>query len=106
MLYPQNGDRIVAIDSVTSLHPMYRAAWARVYVYTITRENLYETKQTAIDRESRPDRPHALDSTAVPRHAAHLAALARNSLLVHSVHLKRLLNVHRLLFIFQCFFSF
>jgi len=24
MLYPQNGDRIVAIDSVTSLHPMYK----------------------------------------------------------------------------------
>ena len=23
MLYPQNGDRIVAIDSVTSLHRMY-----------------------------------------------------------------------------------
>ena len=23
MLYPQNGDRIVAIDSVTSLHPVY-----------------------------------------------------------------------------------
>jgi len=23
MLYPQNGDRIVAIDSVTSPHPMY-----------------------------------------------------------------------------------
>ena len=23
MLYPQNGDRIVAIDSVTSHHPMY-----------------------------------------------------------------------------------
>ena len=23
MLYPQNGDRIVAIDTVTSLHPMY-----------------------------------------------------------------------------------
>jgi len=23
MLYPQNGDRIEAIDSVTSLHPMY-----------------------------------------------------------------------------------
>jgi len=23
MLYPQNGDRIVTIDSVTSLHPMY-----------------------------------------------------------------------------------
>ena len=24
MLYPQNGDRIVAIDFVTTLHPMYR----------------------------------------------------------------------------------
>ena len=23
MLYPQNGDRIVAKDSVTSLHPVY-----------------------------------------------------------------------------------
>jgi len=25
MLYPQNGDRIVAIDSVTSFHPMYNS---------------------------------------------------------------------------------
>jgi len=25
MLYPQNGDRIVDIDSVTSLQPMYSA---------------------------------------------------------------------------------
>jgi len=24
MLYPQNGDRIVATDFVTSLHPMYK----------------------------------------------------------------------------------
>ena len=24
VLYPQNGDRIVTIDYVTSLHPMYR----------------------------------------------------------------------------------
>jgi len=24
MLHPQNGVRVVAIDSVTSLHPMYR----------------------------------------------------------------------------------
>jgi len=24
MLYPQTGDRIVAVDSVTSLHPMHR----------------------------------------------------------------------------------
>ena len=24
MLCPQNGDRIMAVDSVTSLHPMYR----------------------------------------------------------------------------------
>jgi len=30
MLYPQNGDRIVTIDSVTSLHPMYyRSAQCR-----------------------------------------------------------------------------
>jgi len=27
MLYPQNGDRIVAIDSVTSLHPVYFENW-------------------------------------------------------------------------------
>jgi len=27
VLYPQNGDRIVTIDSVTSLHPIY-------YIYT------------------------------------------------------------------------
>ena len=26
MLYPQNGDRVVAIDSVTSLRPMYKHA--------------------------------------------------------------------------------
>ena len=25
MLYPQNGDRLMAIDSVTSLHPLYMA---------------------------------------------------------------------------------
>ena len=28
VLYPQNGDRIVATDSVTSVHPMYRPAYA------------------------------------------------------------------------------
>jgi len=32
MLYPQNGDRIVAIDYVTSLHPMY----IRVHFRNIT----------------------------------------------------------------------
>jgi len=26
VLYPQNGDRIVTIDSVTSLHPVYGTA--------------------------------------------------------------------------------
>jgi len=26
VLYPQNGDRIVAIDSVTSLRPLYKTA--------------------------------------------------------------------------------
>jgi len=32
VLYPQNGDRIVTIDSVTSLHPVYsegRLEWVR-----------------------------------------------------------------------------
>jgi len=28
VLYPQNGDRIVTIDAVTSLHPMYRRSTA------------------------------------------------------------------------------
>ena len=28
MLYPQNGDRIVDIDSVTSLHPVYRPMYS------------------------------------------------------------------------------
>jgi len=27
MLYPQNGDRIVAMDTVTSLHPICTGAW-------------------------------------------------------------------------------
>ena len=30
MLYPQNGDRIVTIDSVTSLDPMYSVPGARL----------------------------------------------------------------------------
>jgi len=38
VLYPQNGDRIVTIDSVTSLHPMYnffnpRWAMAMIHAY-------------------------------------------------------------------------
>ena len=34
MLYPQNGDRILAIDVVTSLHPMYsHDTIAIVWVY-------------------------------------------------------------------------
>ena len=33
--YPQNGDRIVTIDPVTSLHPVYR--WDRGhYVFALT----------------------------------------------------------------------
>jgi len=37
VLYPKNGDRIVTIDSVTPLHPMYMfiiPAKARDYVFT------------------------------------------------------------------------
>jgi len=37
MLYPQNGDHIVAMDSVTSLHPVY---W---HCYHTVRNMVYET---------------------------------------------------------------
>ena len=30
MVYPQNGDRIVAIDFVTSLHPVYNVGLSRI----------------------------------------------------------------------------
>ena len=29
MFYPQNGDRILAIDCMTSLHPMFSTQWYR-----------------------------------------------------------------------------
>jgi len=60
MLYPQNGDRIVAIDSVTSLHPMYRvngleancclavANWAR-YAATFVAARLLPTAEKSRD---------------------------------------------------------
>ena len=38
MLYPQNGDRIVAIDSVTSLHPVYNQAIMAVSVAATRRD--------------------------------------------------------------------
>ena len=36
MLYPQNGDRIVAIDSVTSLQPMYTFSYVIILLIIIT----------------------------------------------------------------------
>jgi len=35
VLYPQNGDRVVTIDAVTSLHPVYSS----VDVHTVVRAN-------------------------------------------------------------------
>ena len=35
MLYPQNGDRIVTIDSVTSLHPMYKIRYLDIYLFRV-----------------------------------------------------------------------
>ena len=35
MLYPQNDDRIVATDSVTSLRPRYTAATILLILYTL-----------------------------------------------------------------------
>ena len=37
MLYPQNGDRIVAIDSVTSLHPMYSFSESYLYIPDVSK---------------------------------------------------------------------
>ena len=36
MLYPQNGDRIVTIHSVTSRHPVYRRAGDDVDVFKMS----------------------------------------------------------------------
>jgi len=44
MLYPQNGDRIVAIDSVTSLDPMYNSgSILRHFLKHVTLRNLCYT---------------------------------------------------------------
>ena len=39
VLYPQNGDRIVTIDSVTSLHPVYSACPGGLYVLLLLLNN-------------------------------------------------------------------
>jgi len=41
MLYPQNGDRIVATDTVTSLHPMYTSRMQHdgADTYTVSQKN-------------------------------------------------------------------
>jgi len=35
VLYPQNGDRIVTIDSVTSLHPVYKIRYLDIYLFRV-----------------------------------------------------------------------
>jgi len=35
MLYPQNGGRIVAIDSVTSFHPMYTSCSSLLFLVNV-----------------------------------------------------------------------
>jgi len=50
MLYPQNGDRIVTIDSVTSLHPMYIRSELRSR--TVLTKDVYYSKQRERERKS------------------------------------------------------
>ena len=70
MLYPQNGDRIVAIDSVTSLHPVY--CWRKfnvVFFSSTDLEFLYEN-----DTDTRRERRfHSFRFTAFTECAAEAA---------------------------------
>jgi len=54
-LYPQNGVRIVAIDTVTSLHPTYNEAasetWLAVFVWH--RQGSYELQTSPVTAEYR-----------------------------------------------------
>ena len=54
MLYPQNGDRIVTIDSVTSLHPAYSGLMARDSRTTVHDKGLKKLNPKTFD--GMPDR--------------------------------------------------
>jgi len=55
MLYPQNGDRIVAIDSVTSLNPMYSVVTAGVLMGGgRRRRQLTPSKLTPVQQQQQP----------------------------------------------------
>ena len=62
MAYPQNGDRIVAIDSVTSLHPMYRG-YRICYVRSLAE---IKTKVRPDQGELNSTLEYELSATAMP----------------------------------------
>ena len=70
MLYPQNGDRIVTIDSVTSLRPMCRRGeWRRSCTLRLFIAVLRLTQRHAADTtDIRPER--RCSRGAGPRRAA------------------------------------
>ena len=50
MLYPQNGDRIVTTDSVTSLHPVYK--------FLAESWQVFKAAAAVVIRQVRHGRPH------------------------------------------------
>ena len=50
MLYPQNDDRFVAIDSVASLHPVYNGVEFLNIVHVYSRADEQLTSQSAATR--------------------------------------------------------
>jgi len=68
VLYPQNGDRIVTIDSVTSLHPMYGSGSVLLWRCSDT---LFSSAFT--DDVIFAHKPRLLDVAAQLKHSAHAA---------------------------------
>ena len=58
MLYPQNGDRIVAIDYVTSFHPVY------THVHTESLPIRFRPLKNAVTESSLPARRYASAGTS------------------------------------------
>ena len=48
MLYPQNGDRILTIDSVTTLHPVYSPRFGIAYQFRPTTHARQYAGQTVV----------------------------------------------------------
>jgi len=49
MVYPQNGDRIVAIDSLTSLHPMYTCRCLLTITWSAVRKTISRAELARVD---------------------------------------------------------